>query len=111
MSEQAHTPGPWSCADGDASGFKTGSGGESILATARPSDDYFVLKIAEMDSNVPVDERTANARLIAAAPDLLEALQVIVTDCSQIWTAAEFPALAKAREALLRATPSKSGGK
>lgn len=49
-------------------------------------------------------EAVANARLYAAAPDLLEALQVIVADCSQIWTAAEFPALKQARAAITRAT-------
>jgi hypothetical protein len=72
------TPGPWRLCDGDRTGFKTASGGASVLAPARPSDDFFILKIAEMDTNVPPAEALANARLIAAAPDLLEALQAVL---------------------------------
>lgn len=50
----------------------------------------------------------ANARLIASAPDLLEALAVLVTDCSQIWSEAEFPALKQARAAIARARGEQS---
>lgn len=56
------------------------------------------------------DEMEANARLIAAAPDLLEALAVLVTDCSQIWSEAEFPALKQARAAIARARGEQDGG-
>jgi len=56
------------------------------------------------------DNREANARLIAAAPDLLEAIQVLVTDCSQIWSEAEFPALKQARAAIARARGEQDGG-
>lgn len=52
----------------------------------------------------------ANARLIASAPDLLEALAVLVTDCSQIWSEAEFPALKQARAAIARARGEQDGG-
>jgi hypothetical protein len=67
--QEPHTPGPWHINPGDATGFKTYSGEPGVYARARPTDDYFVLKIAEMDTNVPARERKANARLIAAAPD------------------------------------------
>lgn len=70
-----HTPAPWRVVAGSTLGFKTASGGESILADARPTDDFFVLKIAEMDTNVGAAERAANASLIAAAPDMYEAIQ------------------------------------
>lgn len=50
------------------------------------------------------------ARLIAAAPDLLEALAVLVTDCSQIWSEAEFPALKQARAAIARSRGEQDGG-
>jgi hypothetical protein len=83
------TPGPWSWTDGNTTGFKTDSGGESILAQARPSDDFFVLKIAEMDSNVPPHERAANARLIAAAPCLLEQHECEVSDLKFLLRAIE----------------------
>jgi hypothetical protein len=73
-----HTPGPWRLADGRATGFKTVSGGESILAEARPTDDFFILKVAEMETNVDEAERKANALLIASAPDLLAASEAVM---------------------------------
>jgi len=42
--------------------------------------------------------------------DLLEALAVLVTDCSQIWSEAEFPALKQARAAIARARGEQDGG-
>lgn len=68
------TPGPWHSKPGDVSGFKTSSGLPGVYAQARASDDFFILKIAELDTNVPYHEVAANARLIAAAPELLAAL-------------------------------------
>lgn len=83
MMGATHTPGPWSTAPGDQTGFKTHSGRPGVYAPARPSDDYFVLKVAELDGNVPASEVDANARLIAAAPDMLEALRDILSTSGQ----------------------------
>ena len=60
------TPGPWDahCMHGDA---RIGSNGEAIAVAPRHADQ----------KNWP---KSANARLIAAAPDLLEALQAIAKD-------------------------------
>ena len=58
-----HTPGPWMiCYWSD--------GGARYIG---PDNTQWVARIAE--DNIPEDIRLANARLIAAAPDLLEALQ------------------------------------
>lgn len=61
-----HTPGPWKI---DNTGVLTNSKGNRVFATvyvARPTveSEYF-------------DKWQANARLIAAAPDLLEALKAV----------------------------------
>lgn len=68
------TPGPWHIKSGTTPGFKTGTGGPGIYADARPSDDFFILQIAVLETNVPAEEIEANAHLFATAPDLLKAL-------------------------------------
>ncbi len=102
-----HTPGPWSVADGRATGFKTASGGESILANARPTDDFFILKIAEMETNVSAAERAANARLIAAAPDMLAAL--LGVQQSTEWSCMETDTQDAVLAAIANATTPTSG--
>lgn len=74
MSGWQGTLGPWHLKPGDASGFKTFSGEAGVYAKARPSDDFFILQIAELSSNVPAAEIDANARGIAAVPELVAAL-------------------------------------
>nr|WP_303683019.1 hypothetical protein [Brevundimonas naejangsanensis] len=55
-------------------------------------------------------EEIATAVLNAtAAPDLFEALQALATECSQIWSANEFPALKAAFAALSKATTQQEG--
>jgi hypothetical protein len=66
----AHTPGPWDFGPGYEPGKSTfdlyGPGGRQVIACA----SYENMWLAAYD---PVTD-TANARLIAAAPELLEAL-------------------------------------
>ena len=57
MSTTAHTPGPWTISG--ASTIKTLGGNKTYIASIAKND------------------RPANARLIAAAPDLLEALKAL----------------------------------
>ena len=64
-----HTPGPWKCGNNDAFVYALNSNGTNIFfAGIGPgwSDD---------DKQASEEELLANARLIAAAPDLLEALE------------------------------------
>ena len=62
MSETKHTPGQWETLD------------NSIIAGA------ICIAVIEDDGGyeAPADQRLANARLIAAAPELLEALEAIL---------------------------------
>ena len=62
-----HTPGPWSYQEW----------GRLILDSGQGSSQ---LQVATVALNTRRDEGTANARLIAAAPELLEALEDIVSN-------------------------------
>ena len=75
MSE--YTPGPWRVSDGDSF-----SGGSDV--SEPPEYEYIVLAERKTPSVIASfwdfdwgDEAQANARLIAAAPDLLEALEMV----------------------------------
>lgn len=71
MSEMKHTPGPWRFyTEPQPNGCPiVGNGSGLMLAMLAHSVNY-------PDQR---DEANANARLIAAAPDLLEALQAVVS--------------------------------
>lgn len=57
-----HTQGPWAFQDGDTAVFKDHKGGPSTV-------------IADCGPYIP--ENQANAQLIAAAPEMLEALKIL----------------------------------
>lgn len=57
-----HTPGPWKYYDEEGYNFGIGSEGGRHVADV------------SHNANIPTGEKRANARLIAAAPDLLKAL-------------------------------------
>ncbi len=72
-SDEHHTPGPWQVED-------SGTGLPLILSVDSDADEYgrtrfSAVKIAEIND---VSEFEANARLIAAAPDLLAALKNVM---------------------------------
>lgn len=73
MNEPKYTPGPW----------KAGLiGGPSGLRPAIYGEKHGE-QIADMSADlIPEDENNANARLIAAAPELLEALQALFEHCA-----------------------------
>lgn len=69
--EGAYTPGPWSL-----DGFPTAIWANGVWIASTNMD------------NVPIDERRANARLIAAAPELLVALKafpMLFVPASSAW--------------------------
>lgn len=96
-----HTPGPWTIGNPIFSGpYYIMVGGHTEIARVSDapatSSDYYIKNH---------DEREANARLIAAAPDLLAALQDFV------WRGKDMEAMgidsgdmAKARAAIAKAT-------
>ena len=73
MSTQ-HTPGPWIGA-GPSFGDPLPRYTTSIMTEWEHEDDGFI-EICEFPFHHHDDENEANARLIAAAPDLLEALKL-----------------------------------
>ncbi len=77
MSEQKnqHTPGPWRA---DESGRDVRTGGVGGLFVARI---YAVPR--EDNPSVYTDEQVANAHLIAAAPELLDACRTLIKYCSR----------------------------
>ena len=74
MSDAKHTPGPWETV-GAKYIWKTGDVGGAVAIIAEPecesSNDFRPVRIA----SERWEEAMANARLIAAAPELLEALK------------------------------------
>ena len=87
MTETAHTPGPWRAG---ASTFYPGLDGPMTMRvyTDHPPTEF----------EVTGDNITANARLIASAPDLLEALQAMRDHGCEDWV------IDKACAAIARAT-------
>ena len=89
----AHTPGPWK--------LKLGKGIEyTYLVSAAKGQD--VVNWAHYP-NATKAETKANARLIAAAPDLLEALRDIASGTYDTWTEG-YRAQQIARAAIAKAT-------
>jgi len=75
-----HTPGPWSFLEGEDDETPT-SGPLTICDRANLDDLANVYSRDDATVSVPFEEAIANARLIAAAPDLLDALTLLVRHC------------------------------
>ena len=71
-----HTPGPWNVERCTDEWFRETNHGERIVSVNKAT--YFVAAVEGYG-----EESVANARLIAAAPDLLAALQNIMQDASE----------------------------
>jgi hypothetical protein len=89
MSQLKATPGPWKRV--------LNKFGESVLVQPATDRTLFLLDDGET-TDWDADETEANARLIAAAPELYEALQEAV-----VYSEAEFPWTVRARAALAKA--------
>lgn len=68
-----HTPGPWyhSCDEGNDPGHCNVNAGPDEFMP----DGYMIATVEEVDDGTHDEQREANARLIAAAPELLAALE------------------------------------
>jgi hypothetical protein len=69
MTNAAHTPGPW-----DVDNYPDHVSYFSDASNRKPDYDFRV----DFSEDMPEEEAEANARLIAAAPDLLEALEELL---------------------------------
>ena len=97
----AHTPGPWAIVDRDDSlVIKT----ESQAKTKYGASRYACLGGFDRHDDKQYAEAKANARLIAAAPDLLDALSVLVELVSFQICGDDHPAIINARAAIAKAT-------
>lgn len=84
-----HTPGPWIAYHGH-------NPQRWFVGGHHYGTDIDLSDICELRN----ENREANARLIAAAPDMFDALEAFVRGCDHLHT----PELIKARSAILRAT-------
>lgn len=109
MSGVKHTPGPWVVDPHHAGDVQDAMGREigSTYQAANLGEEWSIM------GDIPWDAETmaANARLIAAAPDLLEALESLVEHTNGI----SLPVTAhmmrnRARDAIARARGEQDGG-
>jgi len=102
VSNPKHTPGPWSIQTSNSYrriGNNMGDG--NVLSPCNQPDGHPDLYFQNGGFNGP------DARLIAAAPDLLEALQVVLRDHMAVHGVGDLemqPALFQARAAIAKAT-------
>ena len=73
-----HTPGPWALIDHGGGWFDIESENERY---------FFVCAAGSRDSQSDQQQSSANARLIAAAPDLLACLQEAIEDSDEVLAA------------------------
>lgn len=71
--QTTHTPGPWGCTETE--------GSWTISADADP---VYIATVAMPGRMSKVDQAEANARLIAAAPELLEACQLALDSLNSL---------------------------
>ena len=108
MGEFKGTPGPWEVCNG-ADVFTRLGARNASGAVAAKNDGWHIAdcdmgpsSTGEGEADIPHAEKRANARLIAAAPELLEALESVLENCLDSEGLAA--AYAKARVAIAKAT-------
>jgi hypothetical protein len=99
-----HTPGPWRVGNGSLmeSGVFSADGKTLVAGTHGSARNY--------RRQEQIAEQDANARLIAAAPDLLEALQALRRICADTPAVERNPRFVTANSAALAAIAKAKGG-
>ena len=105
MNEAKHTPGPW---------FTHREGFSSVYIEARIGGGMLQEVASCGPTNEGSDQQEANARLIAAAPEMLEALKAMI-DAERVYesggrSSEELDALEKAHAAITKATGRADSG-
>lgn len=105
---EAHTPGPWRSVIDDTGGQWSGW---PLCIVPENDDDKSVVRTGgqwpyEWDAATNQREAVANARLIAAAPDLLEACRLAV---GPLGSTGPTPAYEAVLAAILKATATEQG--
>ena len=99
-----HTPGPWTASAPDHESMPANRCGGSDIAIHAPSGGYGIATPGVMTLATVYDSE-ANARLIAAAPDLLAAAELAVAWAEQVPAPyRDWPHIASARAAIAKAT-------
>lgn len=93
-----HTPGPWRYCKENGSPTT----GQHMIAGGKPG---YLAEVRDCGSG----DVEANARLIAAAPELLEALEFLVGCVSHGYTNDDAKAISNARAAIAKATGASNG--
>lgn len=102
MDDPQHTPGPWTIE------YPMGDDQHVIVQANKPTYEWSFIATVTSDeqdgkSRIPPAQSLANARLIAAAPDLLAACKCV---CGMLGTAYDLPrALSLVRAAIAKASP------
>lgn len=98
--ESKHTPGPWRVGDAGATVFGP--------KTEAPSP----VRIATVTNNaIPSDAQRANARLIAAAPELLDACEEAIAEAHRLNEAAGYTVFNPTAFGMMRQAIAKAQGK
>ena len=95
-----HTPGPWFFDDGEGGRYFP----HVVLGGRDPkSGIYITINTCNGRNGGPIEECIANARLIAAAPDLLAALKSVLHWVPEKVATISHPAYEAARAAIAKA--------
>ena len=105
MTQGKHTPGPWFVPDQTYARNLTVEVDDGIACPGSGGAMSYTTDVCVLGWN-GTPEWDANARLIAAAPDMLEALRSVVDTCRADCPAG-LPALSDARAAIAKATGAK----
>ena len=107
-----HTPGPWDTKIVDYGDMKEVEAIVSPAAAYTPRDTFFVVLPGAIVGR-SLDECDANARLIAAAPELLASLESLFEHCAMVhrhWGEGSNQKEADAAQAAARAAIAKAKG-